>query len=75
MATDGGTYAFEAQFHGSRGGQPLNAPIVGMAATADGCHYCLLASDGRIFNFGDAAFLGSTGAIVLNQPFVGIAGT
>ena len=35
--------------------------------------YWLVASDGGIFNFGDAKFYGSTGAIHLNQPVVGMA--
>ena len=39
----------------------LNQPIVGMAATPDGGGYWLVASDGGIFTFGDAAFYGSTG--------------
>ena len=38
----------------------LNQPIVGMAATPDGKGYWLVASDGGIFNYGDAAFYGST---------------
>ena len=37
--------------------------------------YWLVASDGGIFSFGDAAFHGSTGAIALNQPIVGMAPT
>ena len=35
----------------------LNQPIVGMAATPDGKGYWLVASDGGIFNYGDAALL------------------
>jgi hypothetical protein len=30
----------------------------------------LIASDGGVFSFGDAAFLGSTGGIPLNRPVV-----
>ena len=41
----------------------------------DGGGYWLVASDGGIFNFGDAKFYGSTGAIHLNQPVVGMAAT
>ena len=41
------------------------------AGTLNG--YWLVASDGGIFAFGDAAFLGSTGAIRLNRPMVGMA--
>ena len=35
----------------------------------------MVASDGGIFSFGDAAFHGSTGAMTLNQPIVGMAST
>jgi hypothetical protein len=44
-----------------------------MATTASGGGYWLVASDGGIFPFGDAAGLGSTGGIHLNQPIVGMA--
>ncbi|MGO9027038.1 MAG: beta strand repeat-containing protein [Acidimicrobiales bacterium] len=53
----------------------LNEPVVGMAATPDGGGYWLVASDGGIFAFGDAAFHGSTGSLTLNQPIVGMAAT
>ena len=36
-----------------------------------GSGYWLVASDGGIFSFGDAAFYGSTGSLRLNQPVVG----
>jgi glucose/arabinose dehydrogenase len=64
-----------AGFFGSRGGQPLNAPIVGMAATPSGKGYWLVASDGGIFNYGDAGFFGSRGGQRLNAPIVGMAAT
>ncbi|MGH9004187.1 MAG: hypothetical protein ACRDYV_13770, partial [Acidimicrobiia bacterium] len=35
----------------------------------------MVASDGGIFSFGDAAFFGSTGAVRLNKPIVGMAAT
>jgi len=54
------------------GGQHLNQPIVGMAATPDGGGYWLVAADGGIFSFGDAHFYGSTGNIHLNRPIVGM---
>jgi hypothetical protein len=57
------------------GGQPLNAPIVGIAPTADGGGYWEVASDGGLFAFGDAAFHGSMGGQPLNAPIVGIAPT
>jgi subtilisin family serine protease len=37
--------------------------------------YWLVASDGGIFSFGNAAFLGSTGGLTLNKPIVGMAAT
>jgi hypothetical protein len=46
-----------------------------MAATPTGGGYWLVASDGGIFSYGDAAFYGSTGGIRLNQPIVGMAAT
>ena len=63
VASDGGVFNYGgAGFDGSMGGQPLNKPIVGMAATADGGGYWLVASDGGIFDFGDAHFSGSRAA-------------
>jgi hypothetical protein len=53
----------------------LNKPIVGMAATPDGGGYWLVASDGGVFAFGDAAFYGSTGSLVLNKPITGMEST
>ena len=73
---DGGVYSFgTAHFYGSMGGTPLNAPIVGIASTADGEGYWLVARDGGVFAFGDAHFYGSMGGSRLNQPIVGIAST
>jgi hypothetical protein len=40
-----------------------------------GSGYRFVASDGGIFDFGDAGFFGSTGNIVLNKPVVGMAST
>ena len=37
--------------------------------------YWLVAADGGIFTFGDAAFYGSTGGMHLNKPVVGMAAT
>jgi hypothetical protein len=53
----------------------LNKPVVGMVATPDGKGYWLVASDGGIFSFGDAAFHGSTGGMTLNKPVVGMMAT
>jgi hypothetical protein len=63
----------DAAFHGSTGGQHLNQPIVGMAASPSGQGYWLAASDGGIFAFGDATFEGSTGGQHLNRPVVAMA--
>jgi hypothetical protein len=41
----------DAQYYGSTGALKLNKPIVGMAATADGGGYWLVASDGGIFAY------------------------
>jgi len=49
--------------------------LVGMAASSDGLGYWLVASDGGIFNFGDARFFGSAGGAGLVKPAVGIAPT
>jgi hypothetical protein len=56
-------------------GRGLTHPIVGMATTPTGKGYWLVASDGGVFAFGDAAFWGSTGAIKLNKAIVGMAAT
>ncbi len=53
----------------------LVAPVVATAATPDGLGYWLVAADGGVFAFGDAAFRGSTGDIHLNAPVVGMAAT
>ena len=44
-----------------------------MAATPDGNGYWVAASDGGIFNYGDANFNGSQGGTLLNKPVVGVA--
>jgi ribosomal protein L24E len=54
-------------------GVPLNGPVRGSVATPSGNGYYMVASDGGIFAFGDAAFHGSMGAQHLNAPVVGLA--
>ena len=46
-----------------------------MASTANAGGYWLAASDGGVFNYGNAAFFGSAGSLKLNKPIVGIAAT
>ena len=49
-ASDGGVFAYGASsFHGSAGGLPLQAPVVGIAATPSGRGYWLAAADGGVF--------------------------
>ena len=78
----GSTYTYGIT--GLSGSHPLNAPIVGIAATANGQGYWLVAADGGVFDFGNAQFHGSTytygitglsGSHPLNAPIVGIVGT
>jgi len=75
----GDTYTYGIT--GLSGPHPLNAPIVGMAPTANGQGYWLVAADGGVFNFGDASFHGSvytygitglSGPHPLNAPIVAI---
>ncbi len=74
MASDGGVFNYgNAPFFGSMGGQPLNRPILGIAATTDGGGYWLASSDGGVFNYGDAGFFGSMGGSPLDAPIVGAA--
>ena len=56
VASDGGIFNYgpTSSFQGSMGGQHLNAPMVGMAATPGGGGYWEVASDGGIFSFGNA---------------------
>ncbi len=76
VAANGAVYPFgSAANDGSMVGQRLNAPVIGMATTADGGGYWLVAGDGGIFTFGDAHFYGSTGNIRLNRPIIGMAST
>jgi hypothetical protein len=51
----------------------LNKPVVGMAMSADGGGYWMVASDGGVFNYGTSTFYGSMGGQHLNQPIVGMA--
>ncbi len=69
VGQDGGVFNFgDAGFYGNPytlgltglgGAHPLSQPIVGIASTPDGKGYWMVAKDGGVFNFGDAAFDGS----------------
>jgi peptidoglycan hydrolase-like amidase len=74
-AADGGIFSFgNAQFHGSMGGQPLDAPVVGMAATPTGGGYWEVAADGGIFSFGSSVFEGSAAGTAAGGGTVGMLG-
>jgi Right handed beta helix region len=88
VASDGGVFTYgDATFYGSTGGMKLNKPVVGMASTPyvpgaggapaspAGLGYWLVASDGGIFNYGDAGYYGSAASLTLNKPIVGMAPT
>ncbi|MGH9019045.1 MAG: family 43 glycosylhydrolase, partial [Acidimicrobiales bacterium] len=74
-AADGGVFAFgSASFHGSMGGQRLDAPVVGTAADAATGGYWEVAADGGVFAF-DAPFFGSMGGHRLSGFVLGIVAT
>jgi YVTN family beta-propeller protein len=59
---------------GSGGDHPLDAPIVGIAPTADDHGYLLVGADGGVFRFGDVPFLGSLpGEGIHVDDIIGIA--
>ena len=49
----------------------MNQPIVGMIGTRDGGGYWLIASDGGIFNYGDALFSGSAAPLGISNAVGG----
>ena len=77
LTTSGGAvYAFGgARQFGTLAGKPLDALVVGMAATPTEGGYWLVAADGGIFSFGNARFYGSMGGKPLDKPVVGMAAT
>ncbi len=59
VASDGGIFSFgAAKFYGSMVGQASGAPVVGIAATADGGGYLLSTVAGSVANFGDSPQFG-----------------
>ena len=76
--TNGTTYTFVVAAITAAGVGPNSAPsnpVTPGAALGLLGGYWLGASDGGIFNFGDAGFYGSAGGSPLNQPVVGMAST
>ena len=73
-----GSITVHAAHHYMEGPTAVGELIFGHAvcgAPARGNGYWLVASDGGIFAFGDAAFFGSTGGAPLVKPVVGMAAT
>ncbi len=50
-------------------------PVTGPTTPTASQGYWLVATDGGIFNYGDAGFFGSAGSVPLNKPIVGMAAT
>jgi ribosomal protein L24E len=71
VASDGGVFAFEAEFRGSMGDKRLNKPVTGMVPYGNG--YLMVAEDGGIFNFSDKPFAGSLGDKPPAKPIVAVA--
>jgi hypothetical protein len=64
-----------ADLPGTAASAVLDAPAVGIASTADGQGYWLVAADGGVFAFGSSGFYGSMGGHRLAAPIVGISST
>jgi hypothetical protein len=72
---DSTIYAYgSASFRGSTEGKALPRPIVGMASTANGQGYWLIASNGAVYSY-NAPFYGSLAGWPLGHPVVGMAAT
>jgi hypothetical protein len=71
--TNGTAYTFSVAAIGLYGVGLTSGPSNAVTPTAPPNGYWLVASDGGIFSFGDAAFYGSTGAMALNKPIAGMA--
>jgi hypothetical protein len=57
------------------GSAPRPAPPLAPNPAPPNSSYWMVASDGGIFNFGNAGFYGSAGGMTLNKPIVGMAPT
>ena len=76
MASDGGIFAFgDASFYGSMGGQPLDRPVVGIAATPDGGRLLGGGLRRRHLRLRRRPFHGSMGGQPLDRPVVAMAAT
>ena len=80
LGSDGGVFAENVPFYGSRGGgqNPVehidNAPMVAMAADPLGRGYWLCGADGGVFTFGAALeFAGSVGSDTIAAPVTNMA--
>jgi hypothetical protein len=72
---NGGTFGLGSlSSSGGPGGGRLASAIVGIAGTADGLGYVEVASDGRVYQFGNASYHGSA-KLKSGQRAVGIAAT
>jgi hypothetical protein len=73
--TTAGSFTFTVTAANGVAPDATSPPITITVAAARSRGYWLVAADGGIFTFGDAALFGSTGAIALNKPVVGMAAT
>ena len=65
---DGTVHSYAgAQWFGDMHGQPLQKPVVGITATSTGLGYWLVAADGGVFAFGDAAVLREHGRSAVTE--------
>ena len=52
-----------------------HAPVIAIAATADGLGYWLVTADGAVHGYGDAGFFGDMSGRRLNRPIIAMAAT
>jgi ribosomal protein L24E len=73
VASDGGIFAFQADFKGSMGGMKRNRPVTGMVRAGSG--YLMVGEDGGIFDFSGTSdgFKGSLGANPPGKPITSVA--